>query len=607
MLLTVLQWLQLAVFVLTALAALRLWHRHRSRPAGFLALAFGALAAAIVLSRLLPPDGDVAVQLGRDLIVAAFGAFPWLLALFAWSFEGRPPRWLLAAGGGVAALAVWSLVLPPLPPPGEPRPGAFGLFAGVFILVWAVLSLAAGIRLWRAGTAQPLVRARTRTMAAAAVVLTVALLISGNAGGGPDSAMRVVATALSVVAAVLFLAGFAPPQALRLWWRRRTTRGWSRMQDELIAAATPAAIAEAVVPFMAEAIGVGVALGDRHGQLLAAADFPDARERLTAMVQRSDDAASPDDLLVRDTAGHLLLLRTTPYTPLFGEDERDLVEGFRVQLRLALERAALFAANLETTDELRRRAAEQQAMITGLAHDLRNPAITIGGFADLLRDADDREERSLMLDNVEHATVYLNQLVDALVELARVGQVTRDRVEVDLDALVDGVEQRLALSHPQLRVVRPTPLPRVVGDPLGLGQVFDNLLTNAARHGGRDDVTVTVRSVPAGAGDHVIEVADDGRGVDPSDEETIFVTFRRGRSAGAGGSGVGLGLVRRVVEAHGGSIELAPAEVGARFVLRLPADTTDPLDTRPFARPSAADDMAVTDPLADDTPTAPVG
>jgi signal transduction histidine kinase len=568
-----LQQVQLAIFLLAAAAALRLWWRHRTRPSWLLALTFGTLGLVLLVSRLLPEGDGTAVAFGRDLVVAGLAAFPWLLALFAWSFEPRLPRWLLAAGAWVLGLAVWLLVLPPLPQAGEPRSGATTLFLTVFVGVWVGLASAAAVRLWQVGGSQQLVRARMRMMAGGALVLTVALLLLfANATSQVDSPVRIGANLLAILSALLFVAGFAPPRPLRLWWRRRATNQWQQMQLELIAAATPARIAQAVTPNLSELLGVGVAVAAPDGRLLACSRLDDAEE-----VVRRLSAGEPagEGVEVHAVDRYLLVIRTTPYTPLFGQDERDLIEGFALQFQLAFERAELFEANLRANEELQRASVDQQAMMTGLAHDLRSPALTISGYTALLRQSDDPDERAQMLDSVESSTTYLNDLVDALVELAKVGSTMEAREPVDLARLVDDVVRRLSASYPGVHVLCPTPLPTIQANPLGMAQVFENLLTNAARHGGRDDLTITVahRVVPGGAR---IEVRDNGRGIHPDDRETIFTPFRRGRGAAAGGSGVGLGLVRRIVEAHGGTIALlegaASAPCGAAFVIELPSE-----------------------------------
>ena len=151
--------------------------------------------------------------LALDLVYAVIiglAAFPWLLALFAWSFEARFPRWLLTSGLAVVALSLWTVALPPLPAAGEPRTPAATAFVVAFVMVWSALSLTAAARLWTVGADQPLARARARTMALAAFLLTAALLLAGLAPVGEEiSALQVTTVTLSLGAALLFIGGFA--------------------------------------------------------------------------------------------------------------------------------------------------------------------------------------------------------------------------------------------------------------------------------------------------------------------------------------------------------------------------------------------------------------
>jgi signal transduction histidine kinase len=159
--------------------------------------------------------------------------------------------------------------------------------------------------------------------------------------------------------------------------------------------------------------------------------------------------------------------------------------------------------------------------------------------------------------------------VDALLELSRIGRTQTDTARVDLRRTVERVARRLAASHPAASVRVDGRLPTVEVNEVRAEQLLDNLIGNALIHGGRPDVAVTVSAVH-GAGVLELHVADDGCGVREEDGERIFELFHRGHTTADRGSGVGLGLARRIAEAWDGTLHLVDSEVGARFVVRLP-------------------------------------
>jgi signal transduction histidine kinase len=342
------------------------------------------------------------------------------------------------------------------------------------------------------------------------------------------------------------------------------------MQLALIGAATPRDVGVAVVPMLADMLGSGVALLGPHGQVLATAQIPE--DEVVAVARRRTSGHPGDDrTLVVPVNSSLLMIRTNPYAPVFGQDEQELVTAFSLQIRLALERSELFEENLEARAEAERASKELEAMLYGLSHDLRSPAIAISGFASLLAEMDDPQARNEMIERIQASTDYLNDLVDALLELARIGRTQEEAEPVELTRIARQVGQRLEASHPSVTVAVDEPLPVVFINPRRAEQLLDNLVGNAVKHGGREDLTVTIGSRETVDGVEV-EVSDDGRGVRPEDREVIFALFQRGVDAGGRGSGLGLGTVRRIVETAGGSVRLAPSERGARFVVTLPAE-----------------------------------
>lgn len=182
-----------------------------------------------------------------------------------------------------------------------------------------------------------------------------------------------------------------------------------------------------------------------------------------------------------------------------------------------------------------------------------------------------------MAAGISQSARYLDRLVDAITELPRIGRNDGQPEPVDLHEVAESAAERVQAAYPELRVELGE-LPVVMVDRLRIEQVFDNLIGNAAKHGGRSDLTVIVSAEDLVEGFRVV-VADDGAGVGDDEREAVFTLFRRGSSAGGQGSGIGLGLVRRIVEAYGGRIRFAPTSAGARAELDLPASLLIPAGT----------------------------
>jgi signal transduction histidine kinase len=214
--------------------------------------------------------------------------------------------------------------------------------------------------------------------------------------------------------------------------------------------------------------------------------------------------------------------------------------------------------------EARDRAEREHAdLIATVAHELRSPLTGIKGFtATLLAQWDNDADR-------------LTRLIAELLDVARIdaGRLELRRIPTDLTTLVtQRVEARIVAGIERERFVLDIAgdLPEVWVDPDKMGQVLDNLIENALRHG-EGTITITLRQDPDGL---VMSVADQGPGIPPGRAHRIFGRFWKGSERG--GTGLGLYVVNGIVEGHGGRIALVPPpEGGARFVVVLPvADPT---------------------------------
>jgi signal transduction histidine kinase/CheY-like chemotaxis protein len=241
------------------------------------------------------------------------------------------------------------------------------------------------------------------------------------------------------------------------------------------------------------------------------------------------------------------------------------------------EAAAERAREHARAEELGRAKDE---FIATLSHELRNPLNAILGWVRLLRDtALDPPARAHGLEVIERNTRLQAQLVDDLLDMSRVisGKLRLEMRPVDLgklaDEACDAIGPTAAAKEITLARAGGTgPFP-IMGDADRLHQILWNLLTNAVKFtpkGGRVEVELS-----SAASEVRLRVSDSGIGIDPGLLPHVFERFRQGVSTAArehGGLGIGLALVRHLVELHGGDVtaESDGAGRGARFTVTLP-------------------------------------
>lgn len=273
--------------------------------------------------------------------------------------------------------------------------------------------------------------------------------------------------------------------------------------------------------------------------------------------------------------GALLLLRRRG-SPSFSVSENRLISAAGAQLALALERAEL--RRQATASEVLRRADEaKRALLHAVSHDLRTPLSSIIAGATSLRQHDvawSDEEREEFLAGIEDEARRLDRLVANLLNYSRIEsgvlQATKDWH--DLGALIDDVAARLRARAPRHRIVIDSSeeLPPVQLDYVEIEQVLTNLIENATKYApAASEVTVSARK----EGNAIrVEVADRGPGVPTAAARRIFEPFERAEvDRTRSGTGLGLAVVKRFVEAHGGRVWIEPrAGGGSIFAFTLP-------------------------------------
>ncbi|WP_144154111.1 sensor histidine kinase [Paraburkholderia sp. BCC1885] len=281
------------------------------------------------------------------------------------------------------------------------------------------------------------------------------------------------------------------------------------------------------------------------------------------------------------------------------ETSRRLIEAERIQARFQADLARRANELAAINETLRQQTQENEMFIYSVSHDLRAPLVNLQGFSkELIHACDDlraavrqssltparRQNIERLVDEdigealhyLQTAVLRASHIIDALLRLSRVGRVEYRRQKVQVRDIVQRVIDAMQVSI-RTRAARVVvhDLPAVWGDATALEQVFANLLGNAINYlDGSRDGRVEIGTTPAPPGVHTLRifyVRDNGLGIPAIAIPRLFSAFQRLHGNVATGEGIGLALVRRVVERHGGRIWAESTEgVGTTFYFSLP-------------------------------------
>ncbi|TDG06754.1 histidine kinase [Paraburkholderia guartelaensis] len=276
-----------------------------------------------------------------------------------------------------------------------------------------------------------------------------------------------------------------------------------------------------------------------------------------------------------------------------------LIEAERLRLGFQADLARRADQLAHINENLRQQTQENEMFIHGVSHDLRAPLVNLQGFSrelnhacidlreriaksSLSLEARARIERTINEDigealrYLQTAVLRASHIIDALLRLARVGRVEYRRQRVSVQELVQRVVDAM---HASIRArgaqVSVQTLPDVWGDPTALEQVFANLIGNALNYldparDGRVEIG-TAHAPPGVESLQIFYVRDNGLGIPEVGLPRLFQAFQRMHGNVAPGEGIGLALVRRVVERHGGRVWVESTEgEGTTFYLTLP-------------------------------------
>jgi len=608
---------QISVLGLAVLVLLR-WLSRPTKQSLDVLVMFATLAVPTVTGMLNDAAPGQPSDLGR-LGAFALMAHPWALMRLVGHLRAVPRAVRVPTNVITPIVMVAILVLP------SPVPAAIGSPLALFWLAiegWAAIALIAGARSARAVT-----RWRLALAGAGSICIALTIAVAVAVGDSPDRADVLIAatTLTSMPIGICYLFAFAPPAWLRGWWQLSEFQRFLARSSGGSPAKRAVAVQSSLLDSALRSVGglAGFITHDTPG--LDELSVPRSEglthpptswthlEGVTASARakgaavlavRGDGSFSvAEDALAQEVGAEGLLVAPfqsegrqygqlvvfLPRGSLFPDSDLRLITLFAEQYATALavasafeEQEQLLSRLRELNTDLERASRHKSEFLANMSHELRTPLNAVIGFTQLLLDgtvgavAPGHDEfLGDILGSGKHLLRMINDILDlAKVEAGRlefqleavdVGQLVRDSIS-SVAPLVDQKNLTVAVHIED-------DLDSIVSDPTRLRQVLLNYLSNAIKFtgpGGQIDVSVRAD----GSEYFVIEVADTGEGIAPENVKRLFRDFEQldaSRTKRHGGTGLGLALTRRLVEAQGGGVSVtSELGVGSTFVARLP-------------------------------------
>ena len=330
----------------------------------------------------------------------------------------------------------------------------------------------------------------------------------------------------------------------------------------------------------------GYAAAEVVGQSIAIVIPPERRDEEVEIIQRLSEGKKVEHFetqrVAKDGRHVPISLTVSPVRNRHGVviGASKIARDISDRVRADRERTRLLASEQAARAQAEEANRGKDQFLATVSHELRTPLNAILGWAAMLEQTGPVDARTAKgLQSISRNTRTLAQLVDDLLDVSRMisGKMRLDAVPMDLGDVIDGaVEAVLPAAGAKdigIHVVIDPVGRSMTGDPIRLQQAVWNLLSNAVKftpEGGRVDVSARVRH-----GDHEITVSDSGIGIDATFLPYVFDRFRQADDSSTrshAGLGLGLAIVRHLVELHGGRVraESEGRDAGTRFVIQLP-------------------------------------
>jgi signal transduction histidine kinase len=580
--------------------------RRRTRTSVDIALFFGAIAVAIIESRVVSTLGLQQLDLISDIVAILVIAMPYLLLRLLDDFSDVPSVVKRLAEGGLVLSAIAFLITEGTVPPPILLP---------IVLYFAGLSAYCAVAFVRAARRSAgVTRRRLQAAAAGTVLLGLAILVAGFTPLAPTSLTGLSNGAIQVLAlasAIAYVVGFAPPQVLRRAWQEPELRAFLRRAASLPRLPDTPSIVRALQDGAGSTLGARATIGlfdpqanrlwfqDPHGVLpneigpseflvwrvfetQHAEYFPDAARAHPGLASSYGTHGVRSLLIAPISAANERLGALEAYTdhqPVFSEDDLDLVRLLADQAAVILESRALIdeAARVRAHEEA---ARLKEDFISAAAHDLKTPLTTLVAQAQFLERRAETQPSApadlIGIRRIVRESKRLSSLVLELLDASRLeqGKLVGEREPVDLVELAREVAHRDGYQGRRVTVSADAP---VIGsyDPRRIGQVIENLVENAVKYSPEEsEVLIGIAQLN---GQALIDVSDEGIGIPPDDLPQIFERFHRASNVNDrrfAGMGLGLFICKGIVEQHGGRIWVeSRVGAGSTFHVALPVES----------------------------------
>ena len=258
-----------------------------------------------------------------------------------------------------------------------------------------------------------------------------------------------------------------------------------------------------------------------------------------------------------------------PHENMFPLEMVKVLEGAAMQVGIAIQR-------VWSEEEIKKKNKELEAFVYMVSHDLKNPVVSIQGFCSsiLKNQRDQLNEKTLFyLQRVQANASLMSSLLEDLVELSRIGRIEDKKTEISVQGVIKSVWAGVStsLTTQDVEFVCPENLPQVLYSEKRLYQIFSNLLSNALKFRDEDRKTKVEIGHQEDKDIYTFFVRDNGIGIEQKYHNKIFESFSQLKDTKSEGTGMGLAIVKRIVEANQGKVWVESQKgAGSTFYFTIP-------------------------------------